>query len=307
MRVRCAVDGVCKMPCYMPLKAYRAPGGRIVFSAKAGFSDLPVTLPCGQCIGCRIERGRQWALRCVHEAQQHVRNCFITLTYKPDCLPDDGSVDVREWQLFAKRLRKVVGPFRFFHCGEYGDENFRPHYHALLFGVDFASDRVAIRRVGEHYLYQSRLLDDVWERGFATIGSVSFQSAAYVARYCMKKANGPLAKERYRRIDLRTGEEYFVKPEYVTMSRNPGIGAGWFKRYRKDVFPSDEVVHEGRRFRTPRYYDDLLERVSPEELESVKAKRRARVAARASELTEDRLRVKEVVAAARLSRLKRSV
>lgn len=224
----------------------------------------------------------------------HNSNCFVTLTYDEAHLPEGGSLVVGDWQKFAKRLRKGVGPFRFFHCGEYGDENSRPHYHACVFGLDFGRDRVPLKSVRGHTLFTSEKLSETWGLGFATVGSLTWQSAAYVARYVMKKATGPLAKERY-------GDR---RPEYVTMSRRPGIGSKWFERFASDVYPSDEVVHEGKRFRPPRYYDLKL---SAPELDSLKTKRRAAAWSHRADLTEERLRVREKVAAAQVGLLQRKI
>lgn len=292
------------MACYTPLKAYRAAGGRVVFSSKEGYSDRPLDLPCGQCRGCRAERSRQWAIRCVHEAQMHDANSFVTLTYSPQELPADGSLVVKHWQDFAKRLRKRVGSFRFFHCGEYGEDNFRPHYHACMFGVDFASDRVLLRENRGHRLYTSSVLAETWGKGFCTIGDLTYESAAYVARYIMKKATGDLASKRYGRVDDVTGEYWEVRPEYVTMSRRPGIGSTWFDSFMGDVYPEDEVVHNGRRFRPPRFYDSKLD---DDVLQGLKDKRLKAAAKSAKELTPERLRVREKVAEARLSRLVRNI
>lgn len=281
------------MVCVMPLKAYRAEGGRVVFSSKEGYVDRPLTLPCGQCIGCRVDRSRAWALRCVHEASLHDRNCFLTLTYDAKHLPADGSLRKKDWQDFAKRLRKACGPFRYFHCGEYGDANYRPHYHSIVFGLDFADTRVHFVRTGATRLFRSPLLEKLWGHGFCTIGDVTFQSAAYVARYCMKKATGPLAEQAYRRVDVITGEEYYVSPEYITMSRRPGIGAGWYDKFKDDVFPSDEVIFDGKRFRPPKFYDKAYEAEFPGEFLTVRAKRMRAVANRCEELSPARLRAKE--------------
>lgn len=242
---------VARMVCFRPLKAYWKPGGGIAFSAKKGWYDRHLELPCGKCPGCRLARSHEWALRCVHEAQMHERNCFLTLTYSPECIPEDGSLRVEDWQRFAKRLRKRLGPFRFFHCGEYGEENFRPHYHAVIFGLDFGEDRVPLKRERGHTLYTSRCLDETWGLGIATIGSVTWQSAAYVARYSLKKVHDEKAEERMLRVDLETGEVVRIRPEYVTMSRRPGIGSKWFEQFASDVYPADEVVHEGKRYRPP--------------------------------------------------------
>ncbi len=278
------------MVCFHPLTAYRAPGGSIVFNRKDGWADRPLELACGQCQGCRLERSRQWAIRCVHEAQCHKQNCFVTLTYDNDNLPEDGSLRLEDWQKFAKRLRHKLGPFRFFHCGEYGEVNMRPHYHACIFGHDFIADRGLWKDSGKYPLFRSPVLDETWGLGFATVGALTFKSAAYVARYVMKKATGPLAAEKYGRVDEETGDVSFVRPEYVTMSRRPGIGSKWFERFKSDVYPSDEVVHEGKRYRPPRFYDLLLD---DEELDVYKVKRRRALVNRTKELTPDRLVVRE--------------
>ena len=118
------------MTCYHPIEAWRVHGDtklRFVFNNSLDVKEH-LYVPCGQCVGCRLERSRQWAIRCVHEAQMHRSNCFITLTYSPDFLPDPPSLNLRDFQLFMKRLRKRFGDgIRFFHCGEYGEQCGRPH------------------------------------------------------------------------------------------------------------------------------------------------------------------------------------
>ncbi len=145
----------------------------------------------------------------------HERNSFVTLTYDQAHLPEDGSVDVEHWQVFAKAFRHEFGPFRFFHCGEYGELNRRPHYHALIFGHDFSDDRVKIGGRGKHDYFLSPRLSKTWGKGFVTIGDMSVQSARYVARYSLKK--GAPDSSRYERVD-KHGEVSFVRREYVTMS-----------------------------------------------------------------------------------------
>lgn len=291
------------MTCFRPLKAYRCREGGVSFDlVKAGAdATRPLDLPCGQCIGCRVERSRQWALRCVHEAQMHKANCFVTLTYDNEHLPKYGSLVKKDWQDFAKRLRKKAGPFRFLHCGEYGDENGRPHYHACLFGIDFSVDRVLMRRSGMNALYVSPLLSKTWGLGHCLIGDLSYESAAYVARYVVKKLTGPRA-EAYDRVDQVTGELVRIQAPYATMSRRPGLAQSWFDKYHSEVFPSDEVVHKGRRFRPPRFYDTKL---SDTDLERVKEGRRARARAHAADQVEERLRVREKVAEAKLDTFSR--
>lgn len=228
--------------------------------------DAPFSIACGQCIGCRLERSRQWAIRCVHESQLWDDNCFITLTFSPEALEKRSnpySVDVRDFQLFMKRLRKQFGSnIRFFHCGEYGEKYRRPHYHAALFNFDFA-DKVLFSEVNGYRLYTSEALSRLWPFGFSTVGTLTFESAAYVARYITKKLNGEKAEStlHYKVIDYDTGEIVAERvPEYTTMSRRPGIGKQWFDKFKSDVYPEDFVVINGKRMRPPKYYDKLLEK-----------------------------------------------
>lgn len=261
------------MACYHPILGYRSRtvnenGKReIVFNPNDGYSDMCVQLPCGQCIGCRLERSRQWAIRCVHEASLHDQNCFITLTYSNDKLPDNGSLVLEDWQKFIKRLRKSYSPkkIRYFMCGEYGERFHRPHYHACLFGFDFP-DRELFRS-GSVPLYRSSRLEGLWPFGFSSIGNVSFESAAYVARYITKKVTGDKAAEHY---DGR-------KPEFTTMSRRPGIGSDWIEKFETDVYPFDEVIIRGGvRCMPPRFYDQAYESNPENELQFIKAARYAR-------------------------------
>lgn len=284
------------MACTRPLKAYRAPGGGIAFDSKRGFEDRKLELACGQCQECRLARSAQWALRCVHEAATHRHNSFITLTYSPESLPANWSLDVREWQLFAKRLRKERGKFRYYHAGEYGSKTGRPHYHALLFGLHFP-DQVVIDQKNGKRIFTSPQLEEIWGKGNVTVGDVCFESAAYVARYVMKKITGDDAEEHYERVDPDTGEIFPVKPEYSTMSRRPGIGKAWLQKFKSDVYPSDEVIHEGRKFRPPRFYDSLL----PEkELQKLKRQRRKTMQEHSENLTPERLEAREKITETRL-------
>ncbi len=289
------------MACTRPLHGYKAPGGKVSFSPKEGYTDLPsVTVKCGQCLGCRLERKRAWAIRAVHEAQMHEDNSFLTLTYDDEHLPKDGSINVRHWQLFAKRLRKQKGPFRFLHCGEYGEANKRPHYHACIFGHDFSGDRTMHTQKGGHPLWISGELSELWSNGFCTIGSLSFDSAAYVAGYCVKKATGNAAKESLERVNGETGEVKMVKAEYATMSRRPGLGYTWFQKYKSDVYPEDVVIQKGRVFRPPAYYDTLLEKEDPEMWQRIQEKRKQIVKADDKYQKPSRLEAKEKVLKSKL-------
>jgi len=261
------------LPCNSPLTAWRAPGGKITFEQKKGYYDLPLEIACGQCRGCRLRRTRDWAIRAIHEGQMHERNSFVTLTYNDENLPEDHGLNVKHWQDFATRLRKKMGPFRFLHCGEYGDDNLRPHYHACLFGHDFTQDSVPYGNPDGHALQLSQTLHDLWGKGFVTIGELTFDSAAYVASYVFKKLNGKTRVERYTRTDTSTGEQWDVAPEYATMSRRPGLGATWFEKYQSDVYPADVAIAKGQKFRPPKYYDGLLAEQNPQLWEKMQEKR----------------------------------
>ncbi len=288
----CAAAGACKLPCTRRLKAYRGVKGGIAFSPRDGYYDQHLELPCGQCIDCRLRRARDWALRMVHESREHERNCFITLTYDDEHVPEDHSIDVRTWQLFAKRARRRLGGFRFFHVGEYGERSLRPHYHACIFGQDFSTDRDLWKRDGGFPLFTSKLLSELWPYGYHLIGDLSFDSACYVARYVTKKINGKAAAAAYQRVDPSTGEVWNVKPEYATMSRRPGIGRKFFQDFHEEIYGEDVVVSRGRKFRPPRYYDKLLETADKERHEQV-LKGRRQVARQVGRSTDQADRARE--------------
>ena len=226
----------------------------------------------------------------------HDRNSFLTLTYDEKHLPKDRSLNVEHWKLFAKRLRKSYGPFRFLHCGEYGDENGRPHYHAAIFGHDFMAESIPFKDTeqGEH-LYTNPILDKIWGKGLAVFGELTFASAAYVARYIMKKITGEAAEWHYQEIDPITGETWNVKPEYITMSRKPGIGKTWIDKYMDEVYPDDSVIVNGKPSRPPKYYDQQLEQHNATAYRELKKQRSQRSAKQESENTAVRLAIKETV------------
>ncbi len=268
---------------------------------------MPVTVPCGQCIGCRFERSRQWAIRCVHEAQTHDENSFITLTYSDKHLPADRSLNLHHFQTFMKRLRKSLScKIRFYHCGEYGAEFGRPHYHSLIFGYGFP-DKTHWKTVNGLPLYRSQHLETLWTYGYSSIGTVTFESAAYVARYIMKKITGDIAGDHYEYIDPETGEITQRRPEYTTMSRRPGIGSAWLDKYLSDVYPSDEVVLRGRSMRPPKYYDTRYELLEPAEHARLKARRKREAALHVDNNTPERLNVRASVQSKRLNLLPRNL
>lgn len=314
------------MPCFDPRKGYRSktvnPSGKrsIVFNVHEGFKDRPVEIPCGQCAGCRVQRSIEWAIRIHHESQQHTYNSFLTLTYNEENLPADGGLRVKHFQDFMKRLRRAPdlneyqGKFlmdsdriRFFHCGEYGEQRARPHYHACIFGLDFA-DKIPWSNQRGNIIYQSDSLNKLWEKGHCTIGNLTFESAAYVARYITKKITGEMADLYYSEIDPDTGEILReIKPEYVTMSRRPGIGKNWFEKYKGDAFPDDFIVIKGRKFPVPKYYKAQLEKTDSVEFVKLRGRslNRAWKAKDNPHNQPERLRVREEVFHSKVMKLKR--
>jgi hypothetical protein len=208
-----------------------------------------------------------------------------------------------------KRFRKKFShiPIRFFHCGEYGDENQRPHYHAIIFGFDFPDKQVWKESFnGDHY-YVSDTLNKLWGKGYCIIGNVTFESAAYVARYIVKKVTGEDAEEHYKCVDPDTGELFNIKPEYITMSRRPGIGKTWFDKFKSDVYPSDFVVLRGKKMRPPKYYDDLYSQHEDSEIDYIKYQRELKGNIHELEQTDERLRTREKVKLKTIQQLKRNL
>ncbi len=340
------------MPCFHPMVGYRSikknPGtGKrsIVFDSSKGIVDLTIPIPCGQCIGCRLERSRQWAMRCVHEASGFENNAYLTLTYDDKNLPQDKSVHIEHFQKFMKRLRKKFKgiepvkepdgkthhPLRFFHCGEYGTQcrqcllhknyctcpNYipmigRPHYHALLFNFDFNDKLPFTKNKTGETLFTSETLSKIWGLGFCTLGDVTFESAAYVARYITKKINGPMAKKEQTYVRYETekspGEiSVEVNKEYTSCSRRPGLGTYWYRQFSEETYRDDFVLLRGKKMRPPKYYDKKLEGENPRESFHIKVMRKSNARKHSENNTPERLAVREFCQQEKFNRLKRGL
>jgi hypothetical protein len=306
--------------CTSPLRAWRDPVRGVSFS-KTSHSGEELELPCGQCIECRFKRSRDWAIRCMHEASLHADNSFITLTYAPEHLPENESLCYDHFQRFMKRLRKRVRlPVRFYMCGEYGENFGRPHYHACIFGYGFPDRKLLMRTKNGDNLYTSELLNQLWPYGLSSIGEVNFQSAAYVARYIMKKITGDAAFDHYNKVD-EDGVVTHRVPEFTRMSLKPGIGAGWFDKYHSDVFPHDHVIVKGKEVSVPRYYTDKVKRASfgalppnkvraeldQYDIDEIQYARLLRVRERAESDTPERRVARDEINRAKLNLLKRTI
>jgi len=285
------------MACYKPIVAWKPlEGGAVSFRELKNHREI--ALPCGQCIGCRIQKRDNWAARCMAEAAMHKSNHFVTLTYDDDHLPPFASLRYKDVQLFLKRARKEFGPFRFLVAGEYGDETKRPHYHGLFFGLDLP-DRCKSNSVYSSYdLYKSERLEKCWGQGNTVIGEVTFESARYTAAYVVKKKNYKNEEAHYMRVDQRTGEIGVIAPEFARMSLKPGIGLTWLQKYYKDLYSAhDAMIVNGRKVRIPDFFELKMEEINPILLEDSKARRAARV--NHENNTRARLEVREQCALAR--------
>lgn len=240
-----------------------------------------VTVPCGQCIGCRLEYSRQWAIRCMLEAEDYESNYFITFTYDDDHLPtgeyinDDGviceshSLCKKHMQKFCKDLRSALSyrnkpSFRFYLSGEYGDKKGRPHYHMIAFGLEL-DDLEFYEKTDIGCLYTSKFLNEVWDRGRVIVGDVTFESCAYVARYIMKKQKG----------ETDFYDCFNIIPPFTNMSRRPGVGNNYFQSNISEMYPNDKLVLSGGRVvRPPVYFDRLYDEIDHEGMEFVKEQRK---------------------------------
>jgi len=303
------------MPCFHPITAFKQKPSletgkaRLIF--KSTSTENAIQIPCGQCLGCRMEKARQWTARIMHEASQH-KNCkFITLTYEKQ--PLNNSLNKRDIQLFLKKLRKYLSArderVRFYQCGEYGDEKGRPHHHMAVFTNAIASKKGLARTEGErafhlfedeeeissgkNKIYKSVTLGKLWGKGFVSIGDLTYDSASYIAQYVTKKITGKKAEKHYNgRL-----------PEYSTMSRRPGIGKTWWDKYKDDVEKIDGIIFKGNKLKPPRYYDNEAEKINPQELKTRKEKRLLE----AKQFTSVQLKAKEIVAKQKYSQHKRSL
>jgi len=279
------------MACEKPITAFRpATGGPIRFGKAApldGRAYITIALPCGNCILCREEQARQWAVRIVHEATLHDENCFITLTYADEHLPEYNSLAyTKDVQRFWKRLRHHIGPLRYYAVGEYGDASLRPHYHACLFGHAFADEKRRIVRTSPHLLWTHPLLEECWGLGWVSIGALTAQTARYTASYVTKKLR---SQQQYVRVDEESGE--LIPLEQPRAYGSKGIASEWLMRYGNQVYARDYVVVEGRKQKPPKYYDRWLEKRSKLALEMIKEQRINRAKTKPKEDTHARAEI----------------
>lgn len=227
------------------------------------YGDNFVWIPCGKCDSCIEQRTKSWAIRCTLEAAQYEDNCFLTLTYNNQCVPK-GGLQKKEFQKFIKALRNKYGAgIRYFGCGEYGSKYDRPHYHIIVFNF-FPKDAEPVKydAVTQCIYYRSKELQSLWKFGFVSIGEVTYNSCAYVARYCQKKIK-----------DMGIVRQ---NPEFSLMSRRPGIGQKYFEDHYDSLINTDRIyinINDKVFFSSFRYFDKLIERVDPAKLQELKNQR----------------------------------
>jgi len=244
------------MPCYYPIS--------ITVKSK------PQKVPCGQCIGCRLERSRQWALRITLESKLYDENSFVLLTYDNDHVPktEKGylTLDKIHVQDFIRKLRYTFfsEKIRYFACGEYGDHFSRPHYHVCFLGFRPPELERSINTDKGSPTYTSKIFTNLWGHGLTSISDLTFESAAYASRYVCKKVTGKKEWWHYR------GRQ----SEFALMSRRPGIGKPFFDLYQNDIYGNRDSVHCRRNTcKPPRYYDKLLEKYNLARYGGIKTER----------------------------------
>ena len=310
------------MPCYFPLQGYRSPNGGWQHKREGSIGLFDIQ--CGQCHGCRIDHSIMWATRATHELQTYdelgLPSSFVTLTYEN--VPQYGTLVPHHFQDFMKKLRHHYDhPLRYLMCGEYGDKLSRPHYHAIIFGANF-DDKTILRkpyRPGQPEVFRSEKLADIWGHGFVSVGDATFASAAYVARYVLKKITGEKQKAgHYIRNDMQTGfRDVELCPPYAHMSRGTSetgsLGKRWFDKYQGDVFPLDEIYIRNnqkiQRVPVPRYYDELYRRSNPSGYKDLKRKRATALTDEQRYIRRDpeRLRAKSIKKQAQIGELGREL
>lgn len=243
-----------------------------------------IFIPCGKCIGCRIQERKNWALRIELESEKYENNYFLTLTYNDDHLyiPETwtnkrtgeiiqndgtwtGTLIKKDLQQFIKSLRTYFkrefdhDGMKFYAVGEYGDKTKRPHYHIILMNCP----KIDLQPIGNYNritkdaYFTNERITKIWGKGFIQIGQVTWDSISYTVGYCMKKLFGEIKEDYY----AKRGQE----PIFAQMSRRPGIGREYFNKNLWNIYEVDEIINsKGQSLKPPRYFDKLMEKEFPE-------------------------------------------
>lgn len=290
------------MPCKHLKTGWRWKNGRIydnLVGTKIG--KEPTTRPCGQCIDCRLDKAREWAIRCKHEASTHEKNCVVTLTYSDENLPPGGSIQPLAGPEFMKTLRdyeryKRQKEYMAWHpdyaiktygCAEYGcndprcgrawcTHNMRPHYHIILFNHEFEDKKLAKVEDGKYY-YTSDILEQHWGKGGCQIMDMNFETAAYVARYVTKKLTGP-GKYEHEKLRLKQGKQKHpygdkLPEQSICIAQQSGIAKEWWDENKHKIHTNDIMHINGKMIKPTKYYDKKYEIKHPNEYKKIKEKR----------------------------------
>ncbi len=253
--------------------------------AKSWNEENMMLLPCGKCLGCRLEYSKEWANRCVLEAKTTQNNWFMTLTYDEEhikeCLKPVIDKETGEYghieslipnhlSEFIKELRrnieyhKNLQGVRFYGCGEYGSRGGRPHYHLLMYNLPL--DDLAEEWKKDGFItFSSENVSRIWGKGIVTVNEFSWETAAYTARYMLKKLKGRDAKEQYKGAG--------IEPEFSRCSRRPGIGYEYYRQNRDKIYQTDSIVIHGTTCKPPTYFDRMFKEECPERWAEIQEQR----------------------------------
>lgn len=253
-------------------------------------------IPCGKCIGCRLEYSRDWATKGCYEAELHAENWFLTITYDNEHLPEamtmidpktgeelgenpNGSLKNVDTTNFLKKLRAYYERkynhkgIRYMLCGEYGDEGQRPHYHAIMFNLPIKPESLRFHEYNENHeaMWRCPEIEQIWGKGMIVAAEVNWNTCAYVARYVTKKVGLPTEKEHYKALG--------IEPEFFRMSRRPGIGREYFEQHKEEIYSKDKIIIKKYgggtlKIKPPKYYDKLYDLENHEKMEEIKKKRK---------------------------------
>lgn len=251
------------MSCYHPIQVYYREGEKISFKRPKNYKVgdyKKITIGCGKCVGCRLDHARSWVARLLMEYKTNYDCYFLTLTYDNEHLKS-LSLNIKDFQLFIKRLRKKFDflKIKYFACGEYGSTTFRPHFHAVIFGVDFLNEIFEAKKYDSLGHYKSQLLNDIWSNGFVVFAKATPENIGYTARYTLKKINsGDKTK-------------FGINNEKLLCSR--GLGFDYFLENYDDMLKFDGFYYDGQKYNLPRYFIKKLEELDPEEKSRLKKQR----------------------------------
>lgn len=263
---------------------YPCTSTRIHPNTKKIYKDF-IDIPCGQCLACRLNHAKEWSDRCLLEANYHKSNYFVTLTYNNDNVPTSTYIDEngeihycqtlrkKDFQLFMKRLRKALKKdnkplIKYLACGEYGSQTKRPHYHAIIFGLQLDDLCFHSRTKKGCNIFTSEFLNKIWPFGFVSIGEATKDSMGYVARYTTKKIN-LTDNDIYDKLNL--------EKEFLLSSKRPALGL----RYLEDN--QDKFIDYGHIYLptvdgsisigSNKYFNKKLDEINPDYVD-IREKRR---------------------------------